>query len=89
MKYYLEGKFDAFEEKPINIKFSGNIKIFEISVSKHGNYHNFIDAEELANDFLSKIIEARDYCLNSGDETSVEEDNFQNVTQKLKILIKH
>ena len=54
MKHYADGK-DAFENKPIDIKYSGNIKTSEISVSKQANYYNFQDEESVMNDFLDNV----------------------------------
>ena len=35
--------------------FSGNVKIYEISVCKHSNYYNFEDAEDTVNTFLNNV----------------------------------
>ena len=40
LKNYPDGKFDPFEDRPIDIKYSGNITFYEITVSKHADYFN-------------------------------------------------
>ena len=55
LKHYTESKGVAFEEKPIDIKLSGNVKIYQISASKHSNCYNFKDTENTANSFLNNV----------------------------------
>ena len=55
LKHYTDGKSYIFEDKPIDIKYPWHIKTYQISLSKHGKYCNFEDAESLVNDFLNKV----------------------------------
>ena len=52
LENYAESKSVAFEDKPIDSKFSGND---EISASKHINCYNFKDAEDTVNSFLNNV----------------------------------
>ena len=49
------GKSNPFEDKPINIKHSRNIRTCEITVSNHSGYYNFEDYEEIVNDSLKSV----------------------------------
>ena len=49
------GKSNPFEDKPINIKHSGNFRMYEITVSKHLGCYNFEDYEEIVNDSLKSV----------------------------------
>ena len=55
MNYYPYGKRDVFEKKNNHIKYSGNIKPYKISASRHSNHFKFKDAESLFNDFVNNF----------------------------------
>ena len=55
LNYYPDGKRDVFEKKNNYIKYSGNIKPYKISASRHSNHFKFKDAESLLNDFVNNF----------------------------------
>ena len=55
LKYYNDGKFDLFEEKPIDISQRQDILTSEISVQKHKDYYDLENSEELVEDFLKNV----------------------------------
>ena len=52
LKHYGGGKTIFFY---FNIKKSGNITTHEIMVGSHGNFYDFSNSEEVANDFLNNV----------------------------------
>ena len=44
-----------FEDKPLDIVNSLNIVKYQISYSKHSEYYNFSDSEQVVNEFLTNI----------------------------------
>ena len=55
LKHYSDGKRKPFEERPIDIKKSGNIMNYKITVGSHGKFYNFSNSEEAVNDFLNNV----------------------------------
>ena len=55
LNYYPDGKRDVFEKKNNYIKYSGNIKPYKVSASRHSNHFKFKDAESLLNDFVNNL----------------------------------
>ena len=44
-----------FEDKPIEIKKIGDLKSYEISYNKHGEVHDFSNADELLDKLLKNV----------------------------------
>ena len=44
-----------FEDKPVGVEKTANLLKFEITVNKHGDYYNFDNSEEVADDFLKNV----------------------------------
>ena len=44
-----------FEDKHVDIEKTANLLKFEITVNKHGDYYNFDNSEEVADDFLKNV----------------------------------
>lgn len=55
LNHYAETKSVAFEDKPLDIKFSRIVKIYEILDSKHSNCYNTKDADDTLKSFLNKV----------------------------------
>ena len=41
--------------KPVDVEKTANLLKFEITVNKHGNYHDFENSEEVVDDFLKNV----------------------------------
>lgn len=46
-KHYTDRKNHVFENKPIEVNYSGNIKTNKISISRHSNHHCFQNVNHL------------------------------------------
>ena len=44
-----------FEDKPVDVEKTANLLQFDITVSKHGDYSDFEDSEEVVHDFLWNV----------------------------------
>ena len=55
LKHYNKGYNDLFEGKHVDIEKTANLLKFEITVNKHGDYYNFDNSEEVADDFLKNV----------------------------------
>lgn len=55
LKYYDKGKFNQFEEKPIDTIRRGNITNYKVSAQKHREYYKFENSEELVDAFLKNF----------------------------------
>ena len=44
-----------FEDKPVDVEKAANLLQFDITVSKHGDYSDFEDSEEVVHDFLWNV----------------------------------
>ena len=55
VKYYEEGKETLVEDKPLDIVKTLNIVKYQISYSKHSDYYNFSNSEQVINEFLTNV----------------------------------
>ena len=55
LKHYNDGKTKPFEERPIEMKKSGNITTHEITVGNLGIFFDFSNSEEVVNNFLNDV----------------------------------
>ena len=55
LKHYNKGYNDLFEDKHVGIEKTAKLLKFEITVNKHGDYYNFDNSEEVADDFLKNV----------------------------------
>ena len=55
LKHYDEGQTDLYEDKPIDIIKLPFMTKFEINIIKHGEYYNFFNSAEVADDFLRNV----------------------------------
>ena len=55
LKHYDDGQNVPFEDKPVEIKKTGSITSYEISVNKYRDYYNFENAEQVVGDFLRNV----------------------------------
>ena len=55
LKHYSDEKSSTFENKPIEIKITGDITTYEITVGKHGEYYNFSNSDEIIEEFLLNV----------------------------------
>ena len=55
LKHYDKGKNIPFEDKPIDIlRFTG-LTIYSVELQKHKDFYNFLNSEEVADDFLRNV----------------------------------
>ena len=55
LKHYDDGQNIPFENEPLEIIRTNNITKYEISVNKSHDYYNFVDAEQVVDDFLRNV----------------------------------
>ena len=55
VKHYEEGKEELVEDKPLDIVKTLNIVKYQISYSKHFDYYNFSNSEQVINEFLTNV----------------------------------
>ena len=55
LKHYEEGRDIVFEEKPLDIIKTNSILKYEITINKFGEYYDFENAEEVADEFLKNV----------------------------------
>ena len=55
LKHCDNGQNIPFDDKPVEIKKTGAITSYEISVNKYREYYNFENAEQVFDDFLRNV----------------------------------
>ena len=55
LNHYNGGYNDLFEDKPVHVEKNANLLKFEITVNEHGDYYDFENSEEVANNFLTNV----------------------------------
>ena len=55
LKHYDDGQKIPFEDKPVEIKKTGAITSYKISLNKYRDYYGFENVEQLADDFLKNV----------------------------------
>ena len=55
VKHYEEGKQTLVEDKPLEIVNTSNITKYQISYSKHSEYYDFTNSEQVVNEFLTNV----------------------------------
>ena len=55
IKHYDEGKEALVEDKPLDIVKTLNIVKYQISYSKHSEYYDFTNSEQVINEFLTNV----------------------------------
>ena len=55
LKHYDDRQNIPFEDKPVEIKKTGAVTSYEISVNKYREYYNFENAQQVVDDFLRNV----------------------------------